>query len=86
MIDIPEPLYAALQRSADQERTSVPDLVLRNLRQGIQLDIERPQAAHHVELPLIRGAKSGPLMRLGANMNHVAFMSDEEIDESLAGR
>ena len=85
-IDIPEPMYSALQNSAEQANTSVPDLLLRKIVQLGLLGAKSAKPGNKVDFPLIRGAEPGPLMRADVNLNHVAWMNEEEVYELLAGR
>ncbi len=85
-IDIPDAVYSKLLSSAVEEKTSVSDLLLRQVASLAPLDSRPAGGKQRVEFPLIRGGEPGLLMREGINLNHVAWMDDDEINELLAGR
>ncbi len=83
VLDIPEPLYRALELQALADHTSLETLLVEGAQQVLARE-GSPTALREqrrVKLPLFKGGEVGPLMLSGVNLNEYVFATEDEWEQ-----
>ena len=80
ILDLPEPLYRALDVQASAGHTSLETLLVQGARYVLGQNNIATIAPEQFDakLPVLKETGVGPLLRMGANMNEYMFTTEDE--------